>query len=133
MTTEVPKDYEITPQENYSYDLFSEWWPSKWKGGAWICPNKHQIPKEKFDYGFHGGNKYGTFCPGCNRWVDRKLMKWDPIKKKCTMGYARRRSEFEEETENERNNKTVSKKLEGYDPKVSVKDKTRKEKKNGSC
>ena len=99
MMIEVPEGYEITPRENYSYDRFGEWWPSKWKGGAWVCPKNHQMPKEKYDWGFHGGNEYGTFCPGCNRWVDRKLMKWDPTEKKCTMGYARRKSEFEEETE----------------------------------
>ena len=95
----LPVGYEPTSRENYTYDRFSEWWPKKWKGPAWVCPNGHQMPKEKFDYGFWDGNKYATFCPGCGLWVERKLMQWAPTEKQCTMGYARRKSGLEEEME----------------------------------
>lgn len=122
----LPDGYEFTSAENYTYNRFDNWWPQKWKGPAWICPNNHQIPKEKFDYGFWDGNKYATFCPGCGFWVERKLMKWAPTEKQCTMGYARRKSGLEEEMEaieEDAGSKQTSNK-KGYNPKAStVKDK----------
>lgn len=101
-----PQGYVPTPQTVYDYANYGEWWKSKWTGPAWCCPQGHQMPQAKFDWGLYGGNPYGTFCPGCGKWVDRKDMMWDPTEKRRTMGYAIRKSDLEEMVEATEEQKT---------------------------
>ena len=68
---------------------FDHWYPKKWKGPAFICPDKHQMPQEKIRYTLQ--YKWGkTYCPGCSRWVDHSLLTWDEEVRQRTMGYAER-------------------------------------------